>query len=265
MSMPALQPSGGFRWAQAPWGAVLQCEALLPYADHFFTAASLRLKDRPEEWNAIASHAGVGRGALLLLRQVHGHNIVTVRPGRTELWAPPEADAATSNDPFSALVVQVADCAPILLADTRLGAVAAIHAGWRSTVQRIVIGTVRMMGDQFGTRAADLIAAIGPSLGECCGEMGEEVVEAFRTAGHDETEIQKWFSRSLGAKPHFNLWDANRDQLIAAGLHGGEIHVAGLCTRTHKHVFHSYRAAGPEAGRMAAVIRPGKPGVPALV
>lgn len=128
-------------------------------------------------------------------------------------------------------------------------------------MQQIVIRTIAAMRDQFGTRAEDLIAAIGPSLGECCGEMGEEVVEAFRVAGHDETDIKRWFSRSRGAKPYFNLWEANRDQLIAAGVHGGAIHLAGLCTRTYKDVFHSYRAAGPAAGRMAAVIKPGKPGI----
>ncbi|CAN5873063.1 hypothetical protein BH18ACI5_BH18ACI5_14000 [soil metagenome] len=246
---------------QAPWGPVLECQALLPHADHFFTAASLHLKNRPDQWQAIASHAGVAREHLLLLRQVHGNNIVTVRSSHPIPWSPPEADAATSDDPASALVIQVADCAPILLADTRGGVVAAIHAGWRSTMQQIVIRTIAAMRDQFGTRAEDLIAAIGPSLGECCGEMGEEVVEAFRVAGHDETDIKRWFSRSRGAKPYFNLWEANRDQLIAAGVHGGAIHLAGLCTRTYKDVFHSYRAAGPAAGRMAAVIKPGKPGI----
>ncbi|MEO5895920.1 MAG: peptidoglycan editing factor PgeF [Vicinamibacterales bacterium] len=263
--MPDPQPSGGFRWVQAPWGVVLHCEALVPHADHFFTTASLRLKDRPEEWEAIASHAGVARECLLLLRQVHGNNIVTVRSGDTGPWLPPQADAASSDDPASALVIQVADCAPILLADTRCGVVAAIHAGWRSTMQRIVIHTIEEMGTQFGTRADDLIAAIGPSLGECCAEMGEEVVEAFRAAGHDGSDIEAWFSRSLGAKPHFNLWAANRDQLIDAGMNAGAIHSAGLCTRTYKDVFHSYRAAGPGAGRMAAVIRPGKPAMPPRV
>jgi YfiH family protein len=250
---------------QAPWGAVLQCEALLPHADHFFTTATLRLKDRPDEWNEIARQAGVARERLVLLRQIHGNTIVTVRSGATSPWSPPEADAAISDDPWSALVVQVADCAPILLADTRHGAVAAVHAGWRSTMQRIVIGAVEQMAHQFGTDPADVIAAIGPSLGECCGEMGEEVVGAFRAAGHDETDIERWFSRSRGARPHFKLWDANRDQLIAAGVHDRAIHVAGLCTRTYKNVFHSYRASGPAAGRMAAVIRPGKPGVAGLV
>jgi YfiH family protein len=238
---------------------VLQCTPLLPYADHFFTTATLRLKDRPDEWEAVSSHAGVARNRLLLLRQVHGSRVVTVRSGHNGTWSPPEADAAVGDDRSTALVVQVADCAPILLADTRHGAVGAIHAGWRSTMQQIVVRTVESMVEQFGTDPADLIAAIGPSLGQCCGEMGEEVLDAFRAAGHDPRDIERWFSRSVGARPHFNLWNANRDQLIAAGMRGDAVHVAGLCTRTHQDVFHSYRAAGSAAGRMAAVIRPCQP------
>ena len=241
---------------QAPWGNVLQCDALLPHAEHFFTASSLRLKDRPDEWQSIAARTGVTPGNLRLLRQVHGRSVVLVPTGLEDApWQPPEADAAITRNPAVALVVQVADCAPILLADTRQKAVAAIHAGWRSTMQRIVITAVERMHEQFGTQPGDLVAAIGPSLGECCGEMGEEVIDAFRAAGHGDREIARWFSRAHGARPHFKLWDANRDQLVAAGLRIEAIHVAGLCTRTYKDVFHSYRAAGSAAGRMAAVIR----------
>jgi YfiH family protein len=242
----------------------LRCDALVPYADHFFTTASLRLKERPEEWQSVAAHAGVERGNLRLLRQVHGRTVVSVPAGasgslpegsRDAAGHPPEADAIVTNDPGVALVVQVADCAPILLADTTRQAVAAVHAGWRSTMQRIVIAAVERMHEEFGTNPADLVAAIGPSLGECCGEMGEEVVDAFRTAGHDDRDITRWFSRSPGARPHFRLWDANRDQLVSAGVRQDAVHIAGLCTRTHHDVFHSYRAAGPAAGRMAGVIR----------
>jgi len=255
MSMPDLQPNGGFSWAQAPWGAVLQCDALVPYARHFFTAATLRLKDRPDQWRAVAAHAGVALEELRLLRQVHGSSVVSGSGGIDVLWEPPEADAAISSDRSVALVVQVADCAPILLADTKDHRVAAVHAGWRSTMGRIAIRAVERMREEFGTDPANLVAAVGPSLGECCGEMGEEVVESFRSAGHDERDLIQWFSRAPGARPHFKLWDANRDQLVSAGLRPEAIHIAALCTRTHEHLFHSYRAAGSSAGRMAAVIR----------
>jgi polyphenol oxidase len=261
MSMPDPQPSGGFEWAQAPWGRILRCGPLLPYADHFFTAASLTLREAPEEWAAVARLAGVSPERLLLLHQVHGRTIVTADADRPGGWTREEADGIIGRDASCALVVRVADCAPILMADTKTGAVAAVHAGWRSTVQRIAAAALDALRASFGTDPRDVVAAIGPSLGACCGEMGEEVVQAFRDAGHDDGAIARWFIREPGRRPHFDLWRANREQLEQTGVPPDAIHVAGLCTRTHSDVFHSYRAAGPGAGRMAGVIRanPGSP------
>ena len=243
---------------QAPWGRVLACTPLAAVAAHFFTDGSLELRDRDDEWNSVAALAGVPRERLLLLRQVHGRTIATARAGEVGHWSRPEADAAISDDPSSALVVRVADCAPILIGDRRLRVVAAVHAGWRSTMQQIVGDAVLAMHREFGSAPADLLAAIGPCLGQCCGEMGEEVVDAFRGAGHAEADIERWFLRVEGRKPHFDLWQANRDQLIAAGVPGEQVFTAGVCTRTHANTFHSYRAAGQGAGRMAGVIRAGK-------
>jgi YfiH family protein len=256
ISMTHPQPSDGFEWAQAPWGRVLRCRALAAVADHFFTDASLELRDRKDEWDAVATLAGVPPARLLLLRQVHGRTVVTASADRTAGWPRPEADGVVSNDPASALVVRVADCAPILIGDRTRGAVAAVHAGWRSTMLRIVEAAVEEMRTAFGTDPQDLVVAIGPSLGRCCGEMGEEVVEAFRASGHSPGDIDRWFERAPGRKPHFDLWRANRDQLVRAGVPKSQVFAANLCTRTHAGRFHSYRAAGTRAGRMAAVIRP---------
>ena len=240
---------------QAPWGRVLRCTALSFVARHFFTDGTLELRDREDEWQAVAQLAGVGRDHLLLLRQVHGRTVVTAETSRGGPWVAPEADAIVSRDPASALVVRVADCAPILVADRKSGAVSAIHAGWRSTMQQIVPAALDAMSTQFGSDPADLVAALGPSLGRCCGEMGEEVVHAFRAAGHPDEDIDRWFYRAPGRKPHFDLWQANRDQLERCGVAAAQIFSADLCTRTHAGRFHSYRAAGAHAGRMAAVIR----------
>ena len=228
---------------------------MLPFAEHFFTAASLRLRNDEAEWEAVARLAGVPRPRLRLLHQIHGRSVAVVAPESSDRWAPPQADAAVTNDPSVALVVRVADCAPILLADTRTGAVAAVHAGWRSTMQRIVEAAVASMRGNYGTDPADLVAAIGPSLGACCGEMGDEVVQAFHDAGHAESTIGRWFTREGGRRPHFDLWRANADQLVSQGVTASAIHVSGLCTRTYPEALHSYRAAGANAGRMAAVIR----------
>jgi YfiH family protein len=255
MFMTQPQPSDGFEWVQAPHGPVLRSVALQPFANHFFTAGSLQLRDDEAEWNGVAALAGVRPDRLLLLRQVHGRTVAVASRGSAGEWRRPEADAVISNDPSAALVVRVADCAPILLADQTTGAVAAIHAGWRSTMHRIVDAAVSALRDRFDSRPADLVAAIGPSLGVCCGEMGEEVVDAFRQAGHDCDVVERWFTREPGQRPHFDLWRANREQLEQAGVPAPAIHVSGLCTRSYSRVFHSYRAAGPKAGRMAAVIR----------
>ena len=238
---------------------MLRCRPLLEVADHFFTDGSIELRDDEHEWRGVAGLAGVEPDRLLLLGQVHGRTVVTAHARRTNPWSRPAADAAVSDDPASALVVRVADCAPILLADRRLGVVAAVHAGWRSTVQRIAGAAVDALRTEFGTDARDLVAAVGPSLGTCCGEMGDEVVQAFIDAGHSGADIARWFARAPGRRPHFDLWGSNREQLERAGVPPASIHVAALCTRTHHRVFHSYRAGGASAGRMAAVIRAARP------
>jgi purine-nucleoside/S-methyl-5'-thioadenosine phosphorylase / adenosine deaminase len=254
MSQP--QPNDGFMWTQAPWGPILRCQPLLQIADHFFTAGSIELRQNDNEWNAVAALAGVARRQLRLLHQVHGRTVVVSREDGTGSWTPPEADGVVSGDASAAYGVRVADCAPILIGDRRTGSVAAVHAGWRSTMQRIVAEAVGVMQRELRSDPADLVVAIGPCLGPCCGEMGDEVVEAFRAAGHDAATIARWFSRQDGRRPHFDLWRANVDQLVAAGVPGDSIHVAGLCTRTYSDVFHSYRMRGTQAGRMVGVIRP---------
>ena len=160
-----------------------------------------------------------------------------------------------SDDPGLVIAVRIADCAPVLLADPVRGAVAAVHAGWRGTVRRVAASGVEALAREFGSRPADLVAAIGPCLGVCCGEVGDEVREAFGEAGVDAGSVERWFSRGPGGRAHLHLARANRDQLVAAGVAAANVSVAGLCTRSYPELFHSYRAAGPDAGRMAALIR----------
>lgn len=202
----------------------------------------------------MAAFAGLAPERLRLLNQVHGHTIVRAESDDAP-WSRPEADGITAGVGSVALVVRVADCAPVLMADAVTGAVAAVHAGWRSTMQRIVIAAVEALQKDYGSSPEDLIVAIGPSLGSCCGAMGEEVVDAFRREGHGDASIAAWFDQRQGRRPHFDLWRANHDQLVSAGVRPDAIHHSRLCTRTHPDRFHSYRAHGGQAGRMAAVIR----------
>jgi polyphenol oxidase len=203
----------------------------------------------------VAERMGVGVPQLRLIRQVHGIDVAIVRRGGDAPAHRPEADLIISDDPAAAVGVRVADCAPVLVGDRRQGVVGAAHAGWRGTVKGAARSVVAAMVATFGSDPRDIVAAIGPCLGQCCGEVGPEVVEAFRDAGHSKGDIERWFTPGSSDRSYLNLWNANRDQLQAAGVPAAQIHAAELCTRTYSTLFHSYRAQKAHAGRMVAVIR----------
>jgi YfiH family protein len=251
------KPTDGFEWTQAPWGSALRCRPLLEVAPHLFSTANLQLKEDAREWNLVASALGVPPDRVLLVRQVHRAGVAIARRGRPGEWIRPEADVIISDDPSAAIGVRIADCAPILIADRRRSAVAAAHAGWRGTVQRVAMSAVRALTTEFGSDPADLVAAVGPCLGPCCAEVGSEVVDAFRDAGHGEGDLDTWFRTGASGRPYLDLWMANRRQLEAAGVRPDNVHVAGLCTKTHAGLLHSYRVTGERAGRMVGVIRAG--------
>jgi len=262
-------PDPGFRWQAEPWGNALVCSALQSLAQHAFTTRQLRLRPAtPADpqlmaWTHAAESVGAGLAQLVRIRQVHGRGVRVLRRGETgadNASDRPEADALVANEPGLLLAVQVADCVPLLMADRRSGAAGAVHAGWRGTCAGVARAAVEAMTREFGTTPGDVVAAIGPSIGACCYEVGDEVHDAFRSAGASARQLARWFSRTANGSLRLDLWTVNRDQLVDAGVAGDHIHVARLCTRTHAHIFESYRAEGAAAGRMAALIR-----VPATV
>jgi hypothetical protein len=189
------------------------------------------------------------------ITQVHGRTVRVVRRGDRTLGAPPAADAIVSSTPGHVLAVQVADCVPLLLADPRTGAVGAVHAGWRGSAARIAPWAVQTLAQEFGARPSDLVVAMGPSIGACCYEVGPELLDAFRHAGAGAEQLARWFTRTDDGSLRLDLWTANRDQLVEAGVRSDQIYLSRLCTQTHATVFDSYRAEGENAGRMAALIR----------
>lgn len=224
-------------------------------AKHFFTTRDLTLRDREDEWAAVAAWIGVAREDLLLISQVHEARVAEASPDRPRPWPRPNADAIVGNDPTAAIAVRVADCVPILLSEESGRVVAAIHAGWRGTARRVAIAAVQSMQSRYGVRPERIVAAVGPSIGPCCYEVGADAKDAFRATGHHPALLERWFAARPLGKFHLDLWQATRDQLQGAGLHASNIHVAELCTRTHSDRFHSYRAHGAGAGRMAAVMK----------
>lgn len=203
----------------------------------------------------MAASLGVSIDRLLLIEQVHGVRAAVVRRGWAPPWRRPQADIILTDDVSVAIGVRVADCAPVLLTDARLGVAAAVHAGWRGTAAGASEAAVKALCREFGSRPADLTAAIGPCLGACCGEVGPDVIEAFRAGGAVGAHLEAWFSPTAGNRSFLNLERANRDQLARAGLNPDAIHASGLCTKTHCKRLHSYRASRQAAGRMVAAIR----------
>jgi YfiH family protein len=205
--------------------------------------------------------AGEGTFELVTVRQVHGDVVQAVVRGQGELWTPDgkaalQGDGLITREPGLMLGVQTADCVPILIADTRTRAVGAFHAGWRGTVAHIVEAGVRQMAEEFGSRGEDLIAAVGPSIGPCCFEVGDEVSAEFERAFPYGGELIA--KRAVG-RPHVDLWEANRRQLLFAGVAPHAITVVGECTvcsrlEDGRRKYFSHRAEQGRTGRMLSVV-----------
>jgi YfiH family protein len=263
----------GFAWTPREWGTALESTSLAEVADHFFTTRQLRLRGESEaaDWAGVAAAIGVPERRLLRLTQVHGRDVIVLRAGESagdpdtrgpavsgsgveDESSRPAADILVTDDATLALAVMVADCVPLLMADRRTGAVAAVHAGWRGTAAGAAPAAVAALVREFHVRPGDLVVAHGPSIGPCCYVVGDELVDAFRQAGF-AGQVERWFARDDAGALRLDLWAANRDQLLACGVTEGAIHQAGLCTASHPEWFASYRRDGPGAGRIAAVIR----------
>ena len=212
---------------------------------------------------------------LVTLRQFHSNLVVRVTAADGSCQLPRKADGAMTDEPGLLLAAQTADCIPVLVADRRRRAVGAFHAGWRGTVKRIVETGVGRMRLEFGSRPEDLVAAIGPGIGQCCYAVGEEVLSEFEsqfTYGRElfrevydadavRTKYPMLFltQRAPGHSPigpslHVDLIEANRRQLMDAGVAERSIHVVGGCTQCQPELFFSHRGSRGHAGRMMAVI-----------
>jgi hypothetical protein len=249
----------GFVWTEQSWGAALICSPLAAIAPHMFTTRQPQLSSS-EQWHRLA--VAVGADEVATLTQVHGRTVAVVRSGWPMRGPRPEADVLVSAVGGPALAVRAADCVPLLLADRTRGAVAAVHAGWRGTVARAAVAAVEALAREFGSRPADLVAAIGPSIGSCCYEVGSELVDAFATAGHERYLIDRWFlapparrGSRMRPKLYLDLVAATRDQLVLSGVPEVQVHAANLCTAEHLDVLTSCRREGKEAGRLVGLIR----------
>jgi polyphenol oxidase len=219
---------------------------------------------------------------LVTLKQIHSAVIHRVKSGGRvesgESLAKPavlKGDGLMTDAPGVLLAIQTADCIPVLVADMKNRAVAAFHAGWRGTLRRIVEHGVGRMRLEFGSRPQDLVAAIGPGIGFCCYAVGEEVRHEFYSQFAYAEELFREVSDSnpirekypllfltarapghsnLGPSLHLDLAEANRRQLLDAGLQPASVHLVGQCTGCHTDRFFSHRTEQGFTGRMMSVI-----------
>ena len=186
--------------------------------------------------------------ALVIPRQTHTTNVrvLTNVPTEDELQ---DVDAVVTSLKNTCVCVSTADCVPVLLYDKKRQVVAAIHAGWRGTVGRIVEKTLDVMHGQYGTEGKDVVACIGPSISLESFEVGDEVYDAFAEAGFDMNRMARRYE-----KWHIDLWEANRMQLLAKGVLPEQIEVVGICTYQQHEDFFSARRLGIKSGRILSGI-----------
>lgn len=174
-----------------------------------------------------------------IVRQIHSALVGDAADGTFV-----EGDALVSNRQGGRVGIRTADCVPILLADPATGAFAAVHAGWRGTAANICVATLRRLAEQWGVRAADVRAAIGPSIGVCCYEVGRDVASRFAT----------WIPEleHAGEHEHLDLRAINETQLRAEGVQN--IWRSDECTFCNPAKFYSYRREKEQAGRMVSFV-----------
>lgn len=223
---------------------------------------SARVGDLPElvkeNRRRLLESLGLRLGDTVALLQVHGNRVVEATEsdrGRGVVESAPlleEADAVITREPGLSLLIVAADCVPVLFWDPVQRAIGAAHAGWRGTVGGVAAKTLAAMGETFGTKAGDVLVGVGPAIGPCCYEVDGPVLRALEQAFPDQ------FPRVIApARPGHGMLDlqeANRLQLLDAGVPESQIEVLGLCTACHRETFYSERGEGRPSGRFGAVI-----------
>src|SRR5215208_6501960 len=183
--------------------------------------------------------------------QVHGSDVLVVRDPRDPRPEDERCDALATNLKGVLLGVKTADCVPVIVGDPRSGACAAVHAGWRGTLAEIVKRALARMREEFGTEPADVRAALGPAALGCCYEVGAEVVEPFRAKFADADSL---FKPTAAGHALVDLHEANRRQLVGAGVGPERIHALPLCTMCRPDLFFSYRQDRKLYGRTGRLL-----------
>lgn len=212
---------------------------------HEFFDRSIDARKNPEK---IASACGIE--SLIFANQTHSKNVFSLHKNDLNNAHDPlpnipieNVDAFVTNQRGSYLMIRSADCQAILICDPITRTVAAIHSGWRGSVQNILNETLHVMVDEFACIPANLHAAVSPSLGPCC--------QIFSDPFH---ELPESFHGFVHPNLHVNFWDVTKAQFSAAGIPENHIEFSNICTSCSTKSYFSYRKEGPETGRFASVI-----------
>lgn len=208
-----------------------------------------RLEDKPGESLPIYLHMAEHL-ALQTLKQVHGNEILVIEQC-SFVQKEKEADGMITAEAGLLLGIATADCVPVLLVAPQQRLVAALHAGWRGTLQGISVRAVDRLSTDWHVNPADLWVALGPAIGGCCYEVGADIGEAM---------AQRWGSntppawRSFGEKGFLDLREVNLSQITAAGVPQAQVQFVGPCTFCDSQRFASYRREGAAAKRQLSII-----------
>jgi YfiH family protein len=199
-------------------------------------------RETRDEWRQRTSAALADAGRLLFLRQVHGASVC-----RAPWEGTPAADAAIATAPRLLLAIETADCLPALLVDPDRRWVAAAHAGWRGTAAGVVRAAVLALVEA-GSDPGSLRVALGPAIGPCCYQVGDELRAAFGRAG------ARFFRPGPDGRPFLDLRAANRAQLLESGVREPHILAVDECTACLGDRYYSYRRDGAGTGRMISFV-----------
>jgi YfiH family protein len=215
-----------------------------------------------ENARRFAEGHGLSLGQLASVNQVHGDRLLEViRLESGETWSPPlgDADGLYTRTPGAALCIGTADCVPVLLCAPDVGAVAAVHAGWRGTKRRIVARAVESLGETYGADPRGVFAVVGPSIRVCCYDVDTNLAASFRA------EFGATVLVSAPADcPRLDLAEANRLTLRAAGVPEEKIDVLPFCTSCLAERFFSHRRDRGVTGRHLSYVmcEQSRPGLP---
>ena len=192
----------------------------------------------------LAAKLGIQSNQLIFPRQMHTNCVAEIL--EIPSFEIEETDALITHQPGICLCIQTADCVPVLLFDPVKKVIAAVHAGWRGTVSKIVEVAVNKMVTEYHSSPKNILVAIGPSISPEIYEVGNEVVEAVRKSiPNSEVTLHK----NSSGKFHFNLWEANRQILIETGVHSKNIEILGECSYQNSNKYFSARKEGIDTGR----------------